>query len=94
MEVHRFRRSSWLIISIYVPRNDRGIGVASLLLHKIIMKAKRHRIHTIYLDSVLPKEATLYTRLGFKYSRPLDNEMYLCVANYRNTSRQIFSHKA
>ncbi len=89
MEVHRFRRNSWLITSLYIPRHDRGIGVASLLLHKIIMKAKRHRVHTIYLDNVLPKESTLYTRLGFKYSRPLDNEMYLCVANYRPKCKKV-----
>lgn len=66
---------------IYVPRNDRGIGIASLLLTNLIKKAKRNRIHTIYLDNILPRKSKLYQRFGFKYIYPYDNSMVLHVAN-------------
>jgi GNAT superfamily N-acetyltransferase len=78
---------------LYVPVHDRGIGVASLLLHKTIMKAKRHRVHTIYLDNILPPNSRLYHRFGFKYcNRSLDNAMYLHVKNY--TKRIVGPHAA
>jgi GNAT superfamily N-acetyltransferase len=86
MEVHRYLRNAWLITNLYVPRSERGIGVASLLLHKIIMKAKRHRIHTIYLENVLPRTFTLYNRFGFRYIRLWDNSMVLHVKDYKKSA--------
>ncbi len=66
------------------------------MLHDLILKAKRQRIHTICLDNVLPFHSTLYTRFGFKYQSTLDNAMYLHVKNYTpqvEKKRQLTSKK-
>jgi GNAT superfamily N-acetyltransferase len=81
MDYSIINRNSYYIRMIYVPRNDRGIGVASLLLTNLIKQAKRNRIHTIYLDNILPPTSKLYQRFGFKYIYPYDNSMVLHVAN-------------
>nr|WP_246728573.1 GNAT family N-acetyltransferase [Microvirga terricola] len=58
--------SGWLAIELlFVPDQLRGLGLATRMIAMAEDEARRRDCHSAWLDTLNPKAAVLYERLGY-----------------------------
>lgn len=71
------QRSALFISNIWVEKSQRRKGLGTHLVSYVAKWAKRKRYWTIKLDNCSDENDQFFKGLGFEYTSPYDNEMFI-----------------
>jgi GNAT superfamily N-acetyltransferase len=72
----------FFLMHLYVPPSQRGVGVGTLLLKRIVLECKKMGVERIELDDMtgrVGETRNIYLKMGFLYVEEGKPEMYMSL---------------